>query len=396
MMRQVVMPATSRRRNIPTLASLAAAAVLVLSGCSGGSSAGAQPAAGGRGGGGAGAPVAIIAAPVVAKPMPVRVKSVGNVEASSTVEVRAQVTGELQSVAFEEGRDVAAGQLLFTIDPRTFEATVKQAEAQLARSKAQAVNLEAQKARAENLSKSGLVSRAELDTATSAMAAMQATIAADTAALENARLQLQRTKIEAPVSGRTGALLVNRGAIIRANDTTPLVVINQMSPVFVSFAVPARLLPQLREASTKGALEAEAVPSGSADRPSAGRVTFIDNAVDRATDTIRLKATFANDTRRLWPGAFVDVSLQLAVDTHALVVPSAAVQPSQQGTFVYVVKADQTVESRPVKVLRIEGPETVLDNGVKAGEMVVTDGHLRLVPGSRVTVKRADESEKRP
>ena len=149
-------------------------------------------------------------------------------------------------------------------------------------------------------------------------------------------------------------------------------------------------------ASLKGALETEAVPAGSADRPSTGRVTFIDNAVDRATDTIRLKATFANDTRRLWPGAFVDVSLRLAVETHALVVPSAAVQPSQQGTFVYIVKADQTVESRPVKVLRIEGPETVLDGGVQAGEMVVTDGHLRLVPGARVTMKRADEAEKRP
>lgn len=392
------MPVALRRRYILTFASVALGPVLLLSGCSGGSSAGA-PAGGGNAGGGRGSgggPVAIVAAPVVAKPMPVRVKSVGNVEASSTVEVRAQVTGELQSVAFEEGRDVTAGQLLFTIDPRTFEATVKQAEAQLARSKAQSVNLDAQKTRAENLSKSGLVSRAELDTATSAMAAMQATIAADTAALENARLQLQRTRIEAPVAGRTGALLVNRGAIIRANDTTPLVVINQMSPVFVSFAIPARLLPQLREASTKGALEAEAAPAGTADRPSTGRVTFIDNLVDRATDTIRLKATFANDTRRLWPGAFVDVSLRLAVEAHALVVPSAAVQPSQQGTYVYVVKGDQTVESRPVKVLRIEGPETVLEGGVQAGEMVVTDGHLRLTPGARVSVRRADEAEKRP
>jgi len=375
-------------------AGLALLSALVLGGCSGGSAAGAPPAAGGRGG--ASAPVAIVAAPVVAKAMPVRVRSVGNVEASSTVEVRAQVTGELQSVAFEEGREVTAGQLLFTIDPRTFEASVKQAEATLARSKAQSVNLEAQRTRAENLSKSGLVSRAELDTATSAMAAMTATIAADNAALENAKLQLQRTRIEAPVSGRTGALLVNRGAIIRANDTTPLVIINQMSPVFVSFAVPARLLPQLREASTKGALETEAVPAGSADRASTGRVTFIDNAVDPATDTIRLKATFANDTRRLWPGAFVDVSLRLAVEAHALVVPSAAVQPSQQGTFVYIVKADQTVESRPVKVLRIEGPETVLDGGVQAGEMVVTDGHLRLTPGARIIMKRADEAEKRP
>ena len=387
------MPRLVHSRSTPA-AALALVAALRLGGCSGGSAAGTPPPAGGRGG--AAAPVAIVAAPVVAKSMPVRVRSVGNVEASSTVEVRAQVTGELQSVTFEEGRDVTAGQLLFTIDPRTFEASVKQAEATLARSKAQSVNLEAQRTRAENLAKSGLVSRAELDTATSAMAAMTATIAADSAALDNARLQLQRTRIEAPVSGRTGALLVNRGAIIRANDTTPLVVINQMSPVFVSFAVPARLLPQLREASLKGALETEAVPAGSADRPSTGRVTFIDNAVDRATDTIRLKATFANDTRRLWPGAFVDVSLRLSVETHALVVPSAAVQPSQQGTFVYVVKADQTVESRPVKVLRTEGPETVLDGGVQAGELVVTDGHLRLTPGARVTMKRTDEAEKRP
>ena len=366
------------------------AAVLPLTACSGGAANGGD-APTDRGGG---APISIVAAPVVAKPMPVRIRSVGNVEASSTVEVRAQVTGELQSVNFREGQDVSAGQLLFTIDPRTFEATVKQAEGTLARSKAQMANLEAQRARAESLATRGLASRADLETATTAAAAMQATIAADSAALENARLQLERTRIEAPVSGRTGALLVNRGALVRASDTTPLVVINQMTPVFVSFAVPARLLPELRRAG--GGLEVEAVASGSSVAPSIGRVTFIDNVVDPATDSIRLKATFRNDDRRLWPGAFVDVSLRLAVDPRAIVVPSAAVQPSQQGTFVYVVKADQTVDSRPVKVARIEGAETVLESGVQAGEMVVTDGHLRLTPGAKVAVRRADESERRP
>lgn len=283
--------------------------------------------------------------------------------------------------------------MLFKIDARMFEAAAKQAEATLARDKAQQLNLEAMLTRAQNLAKSGLGSRADLDAATAAAAAIQATINADAAAVETARLQVERTRITSPVAGRTGALLVNRGALIRANDTAPLVIINQMDPVFVSFSVPARLLPQLQRAASGGGLAVEIAPAGGGDRAS-GRVTFLDNAVDLSTDTIRLKATVRNAARRLWPGAFVDVSLQLSVQPHAIVVPAAAVQQSQQGTFVYVVKHDQTVEMRPVKVAWSEGQDTVIESGVQSGETVVTDGQLRLTPGARITAKAADEAEK--
>jgi len=295
------------------------------------------------------------------------------------------------SVDFAEGQDVRQGQLLFTIDPRVFEATLLQAEAALARDTAQSKNLEAQHARLTNLLKQGLVSQADYDAAAASAAAMQASIAAGKAAVENARLQRQNTRIAAPVAGRTGALLVHRGALVRANDATPLVVINRLSPAFVSFSVPARMLPRLRRGDTQRALGVEASPAGAADGASTGTVTFIDNSVDPATDTIRLKATFPNTDRRLWPGAFVDVTLQLSVDQHAKVIPAKAVQPSQQGEFVFVVRPDQTVETRPVKVAWTEGDEAVIETGLNAGETVVTDGQLRLTPGARITVKADDK-----
>ena len=323
--------------------------------------------------------------------MVVKLKSVGNVEASSTVEVRSQVSGELLSVDFSEGQDVRQGQLLFTIDPRVVEATLKQVEAALARDTAQAKNLEAQHTRLASLLKQGLVSRADYDAAAASAAAMDASIEAGKAAVENARIQRQNTRITAPVTGRTGALLVHRGALVRANDATPLVVINRLSPAFVSFAVPARMLPRLRRGDIGRSLGVEASPAGASDSSSTGTVTFIDNAVDSATDTIRLKATFPNNDRRLWPGAFVDVTLQLSVDPQAKVIPAKAVQPSQQGEFVFVVKADQTVEARQVKVAWTDGDDAVIETGVTAGETVVTDGQLRLTPGARITVKADDK-----
>jgi multidrug efflux system membrane fusion protein len=355
-----------------------------VSGCNRGTqSATAAPADDGRGT----AAVAVSTAPVVTKAMAVKLRSVGNVEASSTVEVRSQVSGELLSVDFAEGQDVRQGQLLFTIDPRVFEATLQQAEAALARDTAQSKNLEAQHARLGNLLKQGLVSQADYDAAAASAAAMQASIAAGKAAVENARIQRQNTRIVAPVAGRTGALLVHRGALVRANDAAPLVVINRLAPAFVSFSVPARMLPRLRQGDTQRALGVDAAPAGGADAASRGTVTFIDNAVDPATDTIRLKATFPNQDRKLWPGAFVDVTLQLSVDPQAKVIPAKAVQPSQQGEFVFVVRSDQTVEPRAVKVAWTEGDEAVIETGVQAGETVVTDGQLRLTPGARITVK---------
>ena len=375
--------------------------ILLLTSCSRGAADAAAPggpgapAAEGRGAGRGGArgagggAVAVSVTTVVQKPMPVNVRALGNVEASSTVEIRAQVTGALTSVDFKEGQDVAAGQLLFTLDARPFEVALRQAEAQLQRDTASASNADAQLARMRDLSERGLSSRADLDTSTAQANALKGTLAADTAAVENARLQLQYTKIRAPVSGRAGALLVHAGSLVRANDTQPLVIINQLTPAYVSFAVPARLLPQLGSERRVGTLTVRAASSGTTADASTGTVTFIDNAVDQATDTVRVKATFTNRDRRLWPGAFVDVTLQLSVNPKAIVVPTSAVQPSQQGQMVYVVKADQTVEARQVKVAWTDGDNIVIDTGLQAGETVVVDGQLRLTPGARVSVKPA-------
>lgn len=364
--------------------------ILQLSSCSRGATAVADAQSAGRGGRGAGSDaVPVDTAPAVVKAMPVNVRAVGNVEASSTVDVRSQVSGQLLSVGFTEGQDVTAGQLLFTLDPRPFQAALKQAQAALAKDQAQAKNAEAQRGRSADLLKSGLVAQSAYDAMAASAAALHAAADADAAQVENATLQLQYTKITAPVSGRTGALLVHQGALVRANDATPLVVINQLAPIYVSFSVPSHLLSEIRSQRAREALPVEAVVSGSSDPPSRGTVSFIDNAVDRTTDTVRLKATFANADHRLWPGQFVEVTLRLAVDPRAVVVPAVAVQPGQQGSFVFVVKPDDTVEQRPVTVNRTDGDEAVIQSGVEAGDVVVTDGQLRLTPGARVSIKNA-------
>jgi len=390
------MPRASRSFLVTSSRLLGLGALLLLTSCSNASTEGSGPAAapGGRGRGGA-APTLVSVTNVVTKPMPVIVRAVGNVEASSTVEVRPQVTAPLLKVEFAEGQDVRAGQLLFTLDARPFEVAVKQAEATLARDTATATNTQAQLVRQTDLFGRGLIAKSDFETTTAQAAAAQATLAADRATLENTRLQLQYTKIHAPVGGRTGALLVHQGAIIRVNDTTPMVVINQMTPVNVSFAIPAQRLADLRAAQGRGRVPVRA-SSGASTEESTGAVSFVDNSVDASSDSVRVKATFANTDRRLWPGAFVDVSLQLSIEEHALVVPTRAVVPSQQGQTVYVVKADQTVEMRPVKVAWIDGSDVVIATGLKAGESVVTDGQLRLVPGATVSIKAATPPAERP
>jgi multidrug efflux system membrane fusion protein len=342
---------------------------------------------GGRGGRGAGAAVPVTLGAVVQKPMAVNVRVVGNVEASSTVNVRAQVTGELKTVEFKEGDEVQEGQLLFTLDPRPFELAVQQAEATLSRDQAQSKMAEANLARSRDLLAKGLVSPAAHDATVSQASALKSTVSADQIAIDNAKLQLQYTRITAPVSGRTGALLVHVGSLVRNNDTNPLVIINQVSPVYVSFAVPARLLEQIRGERAHQGLRVLAAPAGTTDAPVTGSVSFLDNAVDPATDTIRLKATFPNRDRRLWPGAFVDVTLRLSENPRALVVPNSAVQASQTGELVYVVKPDQTVEPRDVTVAWMEGDESVIASGLRVGETIVTDGQLRLVPGAKVVAQ---------
>src|SRR5687767_14063257 len=310
---------------------------------------------------------------VVEKEMPLDVNVVGTAEAFSTVAVRAQVTGELKDVHFKQGDDVQAGQVLFTLDHRPLEAALHQAEANLARDTAQAANAKVIAQRMEDLVERGVGTREQRDTARTTAAALDAVVGANRAAVENAKVQLQYATIRAPIAGRTGALMVHAGNLVRANDQLPLVVINQVTPIYVSFGIPEGLLPELRRYMAMRELDVEALPPNEEIAPATGRITFVDNQVDQTTGTIRIKATFANSNRRLWPGQFVNVRVRLTSDPRALVVPSVAVQAGPDGQYVYVVKDDK-VEMRPVEVARTAGSETILKQGVKPGEIVVTDG----------------------
>ena len=319
--------------------------------------------------------------------MPVTLDAVGSAEAISTVDIRAQITGQLQQVLFEPGQDVRKGQPLFVIDRRPLEAALLQAQANLERDTAEATNSKAIVERYEQLVARGIVAKEQRDNARTIVARLEATLASDRAALENAKVQLQYATIKAPISGRTGALMVNAGNLVRANDQAPLVTINQVSPIYVSFSFPEPLLPDLRRYQARGSLGVEARPASGDDHIAIGTITFIDNAVDLSTGTIKVKATFPNNDRQLWPGQFVNVVVRLATESAAIVVPTVAVQTGPEGSYVYLVKPDQTVELRPVTIARVAGVETIIKDGVTAGDTVVTDGHLRLVPGSRISVK---------
>ncbi len=365
-------------RTILVGASLLLAAV--LSGCSKQEAASPPPAA----------PVSV--ATVEQKMVPLELRVIGAVEAYSTVVVKAQVDGELTGVHFTEGQDVRNGQLLFTIDRQPFEAELKRSEASLARNQAQAKNAQVQAARYTRLVGEGVVAKEQYEDVITNAEALEAAVRADKAAVENAKVKLAYTTISSPIDGRTGSLKVNRGNIVKANDEkSTLVVINQLTPIYASFALPEQDLSALRRYMAAGKLAVEATIPQDSGAPAAGVVSFVDNAVDRTTGTIRLKATFANADRRLWPGQFINIVLTLAEEKDALVVPSEAVQAGQQGLFVFVVKPDQTVESRTVTVARARGNESVISQGVAAGERVVTEGHLRLVPGGLVQIKDAPE-----
>jgi multidrug efflux system membrane fusion protein len=326
--------------------------------------------------------------------MPLEANVIGTVEPFSTVAVRAQITGELTTVNFKQGDDVMAGQELFQLDRRPLEAALQQATANLARDTAQAANAKAIAERYDQLVERGIVSREQRDTARASLAALEGTLAADRAAVENAKVQLQYATIRAPISGRTGALIVNAGNLVRANDQTPLVTINQVTPIYVSFALPEPLLPDLRRYMVQGTLRVEARASTGTGPLAIGQLTFVDNAVDQTTGTIKVKGTFANEDRWLWPGQFVNVALRLTTESEAIVVPSIAVQNGPDGHYVFLVKQDQTVEMRPVEVARQVGNETVVKTGVAVGETVVTDGHLRLVPGSKVSIRTGANGER--
>ena len=354
----------------------------VIAACSGGP---AGDTAEARGGGPPAVPVTTAA--VVQKPMPIEIQVIGSVEPYSSVAIRSQITGQLLTVNFREGDIVQRGQVLFELDRRPLEAALSQAQANLTRDMAQAANAEVQATRFQQLVDRGIAPREQGDTARTSVAALNATVEADRAAVENAKIQLQYATITAPISGRTGALMVHQGNLVRANDQTPLVVINEVAPISVAFTIPESRLADLRRYMSRGSLTVAATPQGS-DTPASGRITFIDNAVDQNTGTIRIKGTFANSDGRLWPGQFVNVVVTLSTDPTAIVVPSVAVQAGQEGTYVFAVKPDESVEMRPVTVARTRGAESVIASGVRPGETVVTDGHLRLVPGGRITAKQ--------
>jgi len=361
--------------------------------CSGGAGASAPAPAAGVGRGAAAGPVPVTVATVERKSMPIEIRVIGTAEAYSTVSVHAQITGQLTEVKFKEGDDVTKGQELFVLDRRPLETALQQAEANLQRDIAQAANAEAQAKRYQDLAERGIATREQVDTSRAGAAATSATVEADRAAVENAKVQLQYATITAPLAGRTGALMVHEGNLVRANDTVPLVVINQVAPIYVSFSIPESQLPQLKRYMAQESLLVQAAPPNDTGPVAEGRISFVDNLVDQTTGTIRVKGTFPNEARRLWPGQFVNVNVTLTTDPGAIVVPTAAIQAGQQGQYAFVVKADKTVELRPVEVARTSATEIVLQKGLQPGETVVTDGQLRLVAGSRVSVK-GDESQK--
>ena len=331
-------------------------------------------------------PVPVSVATAVKKDVPVSLHAIGNVEAYSTVAIRSLVAGEVTGVAFREGQDVKKGDLLFTIDRRPLEAEMKRAEAVLSKDTVEAFNADVDAGRYADLYKKGMVSRQQHDQMATAAASLHETVKTDKAAVESIKVQLGYTRINAPIEGRTGNLNVNKGNIIKANDV-PLVVINQIKPIYVTFAVPEKRLPEVQGLMSRARPRVCAKGSGETCVPEEGALTFIDNAVDVATATIKMKATFPNSDRKLWPGQSVDVELSLSTLAGATVVPAQAVLTGQKGEYVFVVKQDHTVEVRPVTVGMTQGTEAVLDSGVKPGEVVVTDGQVRLVPGAAVEIK---------
>ena len=330
--------------------------------------------------------VPVSVATVEQKTVPVEVRGIGSVEAYSTVSIKAQVAAELTAVHFQEGQDVRAGDLLFSLDRRPFEAALRQAEANLARDIAQAEQAHAQARRYVQLREEGVAAEAQTEQFEAEARALDATVQADRAAVERARLNLEYCTIRSPLDGRTGRLMVNVGNLVKASDDPALVVINQITPIYASFALPEQYLGDVKKYMAAGTLKVEAAGRDDPARSERGRVSFVDNTVDTTTGTIRLKGVFPNAEKRLWPGQFVDVVLTLTEVPNAIVVPAQALQESQAGEFVYVVKADGTVDSRPVETGQTVAGLTIVKQGLHAGEIVVTDGQLRLIPGAKVKI----------
>jgi multidrug efflux system membrane fusion protein len=373
-MTRILMP---RRWLLRGVNATAAAVLLMLAGCSGAGKQSAPPAAA--------APVTI--ATVAQRDVPLELHAIGNVQAYATVQIKSQINAILEKANFKEGDEVRKGQLLFVLDARQLEADLLRSEGAHAKDKAQLVNAQAKAARYTQLLKEGVVSQQDYDEVLSAADALKAAVAADQADVEDQKVQLTYTKLYSPIDGRTGSLLVNVGNLVKANDVPVLLTINQVQPIYVNFALPEQQLAEVKKYAAAGTLKAQAVINGDAQNPVAGSLSFLDNAVDTTTGTIKMKAVFPNQDRRLWPGQFVDVALHLTIQRNAVLVPSVAVLTGQQGQYVYVVNPDLTVQNRTVIVTRNVGSDAVVDKGLNPGERVVTDGQVRLQPGVTVEIK---------
>lgn len=364
------------------------AGVLLMTACSGGPSA-EEPKSKEK------PAVPVTVASVFTKDVPVQITSVGNVEAYSTVAVKSRVSGELVGVHFQEGQEVKEGDPLFTIDKAPYEVALKEAQARLERDQALARKARDDVRRNMPLAEKDIVSRQSLDQYVSTAEAAEALVKADQAALENLQLQLGYCSIRSPISGRTGSLLIQRGNLVKGNDENKsLLTVHQIEPIYVTFAVPEKYLGEInrRTKETRMEVQVYSPENQGSPEPVIGVVSFVNNTVEVSTATIRLKATFQNRDRRLWPGQTVNVLLTLGVQPQAVVAPSQAIQSGQSGSYAFVIKQDQTAELRLVSVSRSTNGEAVIEKGLSPGETVVTDGQLLLTSGARVSIKNPNSA----
>lgn len=337
--------------------------------------------------------VPVRVATAVEKDVPIQLRAIGTVAAYASVSIKSRIDGQVSDVHFREGQEVRKGDCLFTIDSRPFDAALRQAEANLARDRAQAENARVEAQRLAQLLGERIVSQEEYDQAQTRVAALRATVKADEAAVDNAELQVLYCHISSPIDGRIGQILVNQGNVVKSDETT-LAVVNQIRPIYVDFSVPQQELPEIRRRAANGNLRVEVYAGASHEHAVVGELSFINNQVDTDTGTVLLKGLFANQHEELWPGQFVDSVLTLSTRPRAVVVPSAAVQTGQQGPYVFTIGSDQTVQLRLVRTGEELGREVVIEAGLQPGEQLVTDGQFQLAPGMTVEVQEA--SPERP
>ncbi|HEX4798742.1 MAG TPA: efflux RND transporter periplasmic adaptor subunit [Burkholderiales bacterium] len=330
--------------------------------------------------------IPVSVAQVAQEAVPFRLQAIGNVEAYSTVAVKARVDGQIVEVGFKEGEEARKGQVLFKIDPRPFEAALRQAEANALRDAAARDQARSQERRYQELLEKNFVSKEAYAQIRTNAAIAEATAKASQAALDNANLNLEYCTIRAPIEGYAGKIQIQMGNLVRANDANPLVVINQVRPIYVNFSVPEQRLAEVREHMASRQLAVQALAPGSDHAAASGALIFVDNAVDPSTGTIRMRARFPNKENLLWPGQFVNVSVRLFDQADAIIIPSRAVQTGPDGQYVYVVSEDMVVDVRKITVERIDGEQAIVASGLAKGERVVTQGQLRLGPKTRVQI----------